>query len=149
MYSCQKTYTDIPFAHRQHRHPGHCSQIHGHNWSITFTFTCKELDRCGFVVDFGMLRPVKQWIDENLDHACVFNRGDPLLDEILAINDSCAERVFKPYVVEQCSCEGMAKHLFNVVSEMICEISSGRASIAEVEVIEDSRNRASYRPHER
>ena len=55
MITCSKLYKDIPFAHRQHLHDGHCSQIHGHNWDIKLTFSCKELDAMGFVVDFGKL----------------------------------------------------------------------------------------------
>ena len=53
MMNCKKTYSDIPFAHRQHLHDGHCALIHGHNWSFTVTFSCHETDLNGFVVDFG------------------------------------------------------------------------------------------------
>ena len=76
MLTCKKTYRDIPFAHRQHTHDGHCVFIHGHNWSITLTFACREVDVNGFVIDFGKLRYIKNWIDERLDHACLFNEND-------------------------------------------------------------------------
>lgn len=146
MFTCQKTYADIPFAHRQHRHDGHCAQIHGHNWSFTFTFGCRSLDECGFVVDFGKLKPVKNWIEENLDHACVFNHDDPLLQDILAINERSGCQVYQAYIVDQCSSEGLAKHLFEVVGPMIEEMTAGRAHLLSVEVVEDSRNSAMYRP---
>src|SRR4051812_26092027 len=64
MLTCRKTYTDIPWAHRQHRHDGHCAYLHGHNWSITITFGCREPDENGFVLDFGKLKFLKHWIDE-------------------------------------------------------------------------------------
>ena len=67
MLTCSKTYRDIPFAHRQHRHDGHCALIHGHNWAITLTFACRETDANGFVVDFGDLKYLKTWIAQNLD----------------------------------------------------------------------------------
>lgn len=146
MFTCKKTYADIPFAHRQHRHDGHCSQIHGHNWSFTFTFGCTELDECGFVVDFGKLKPIKNWIDENLDHACVFNYDDPLLDEILAINEKSGMKVYQPYIVDLCSSEGLARHLFGIMDTKVREMTDGRAFLTEVEVVEDSRNSARYRP---
>lgn len=146
MFTCKKTYADIPFAHRQHLHDGHCSQIHGHNWSVTFTFGCEALDECGFVVDFGKLRPLKRWIDRNLDHACVFNRDDPLLEEILAINEKSGCRVYQAYIVDQCSSEGMAKHLFEVMGPKVRKMTRGRAFLLSVEVVEDSRNSATYQP---
>ena len=77
MLTCSKTYRDIPFAHRQHRHDGHCALIHGHNWAIKLTFACRETDANGFVVDFGDLKYLKTWIAQNLDHACLFNESDP------------------------------------------------------------------------
>ena len=149
MFTCQKTYSDIPFAHRQHRHDGHCAQIHGHNWDFTFVFGCESLDECGFVVDFGKLKPLREWLDENLDHACVFNRDDPLLDDILRINETSGCRIYKPYIVEVCSSEGLAEHLFGVVDPMIRDMTNARAFLISVSVTEDTRNSATYKPVDR
>jgi len=146
VHTCQKIYRDIPFAHRQHRHEGHCSRIHGHNWSFVFTFGCRELDECGFVVDFGKLKPLREWIDANFDHACVFNRDDPLLEDILAVNGKTDRPVYQPLVVDECSSEGLARHLFGVAEKIVRELTGGRAFLVSVEVVEDSRNRALYRP---
>ena len=146
MFTCQKTYSEIPFAHRQHRHDGHCAQIHGHNWSFTFTFGCERLDECGFVVDFGKLKPLRSWIEENLDHACVFNQDDPLLDDFLPLKDANGNSVFKPFVVEQCSSEGIARHLYGVAKPMIQDMTEGRAFLISVMVKEDVRNSAIYSP---
>ena len=57
--TCTKTYFDVPFAHRQHLHDGHCSFVHGHNWDIRVTFGCERTDENGFVVDFGKLKFLK------------------------------------------------------------------------------------------
>jgi 6-pyruvoyltetrahydropterin/6-carboxytetrahydropterin synthase len=88
MITCQKTYSDIPWAHRQHRHDGHCALIHGHNGSITLTFGCHAPDENGFVVDFGKLKFLQRWIDETLDHACVFSTEDPLREALLRSADA-------------------------------------------------------------
>jgi len=146
MFTCQKTYSDIPFAHRQHKHDGHCRQIHGHNWSFTFKFGCQRLDECGFVVEFGKLKPLRDWISENLDHACVFNQDDPMLDQFTGMMDQLGRNVFKAYVVDQCSSEGLAKHLYHVGDPMIRGLTDGRAHLLSVTVIEDSRNRATFAP---
>ncbi len=139
--TCRKIYTDIPWAHRQHRHDGHCAQIHGHNWSIAVTFGCTALDANGFVVDFGRLKYLRAWIDEHLDHACVFNADDPLREALAAVG---GPEVWKVYVVESCSCEGMARHLFAVFDPLVRTHTEGRAFVKAVEVIEDSRNSALF-----
>jgi 6-pyruvoyltetrahydropterin/6-carboxytetrahydropterin synthase len=142
MFTCKKTYSDIPFAHRQHCHDGHCALIHGHNWNVTLEFGCREPDENGFVVDFGKLRFLREWMDEHLDHACLFNEDDPLRETIV----QAVPGVWKPYIVPRCSSEGIAKHLFTIFGPMVRERFEGRVFIVAVEVTEDSRNSARYSP---
>jgi 6-pyruvoyltetrahydropterin/6-carboxytetrahydropterin synthase len=142
MVTCTKTYSDIPFAHRQHRHDGHCAQIHGHNWAFSFTFGARQLDENGFVIDFGRLGFVRDWLRETFDHACVFNRDDPLREALVA----AAPQAFRVVVVESCSCEGLAEHVFHAVDTLVRERTAGRVHLEAVEVAEDGRNRAAFRP---
>ncbi len=142
MLTCKKTYRDIPFAHRQHRHEGHCALIHGHNWSITLTFACRETDPNGFVVDFGDLKYLKEWIQTHLDHACLFNEDDPERGTLLNKHNS----LFKTYILPNCSCEGIARHLFGIFDPMVRRHTEARAWITAVEIEEDSRNSARYQP---
>ena len=139
--TCKKIYSDIPWAHRQNHHDGHCAYLHGHNWSLAITFGCHELDKNGFVVDFGKLKFIKQWIDEHLDHACVFNEDDPLREELVRVGGTA---VWKPYLVKCCSCEGMAQHLHAVFDALVRQNFNGRAFIIAIEVVEDSKNSAMY-----
>ena len=138
--TCTKTYSDVSFAHRQHRHDGHCSYVHGHNWDISVTFACDKTDENGFVVDFGKLKFLKKWIDENLDHSCVFSEDDPLREKLVG----AAPEAWKIYLVQRCSCEGLAEHLCGVFNDMVAEATGGRASVVAVEVSEDSKNTARY-----
>lgn len=141
MLTCKKSYRDIPFAHRQHRHAGHCAFIHGHNWTITLTFACHETDESGFVVDFGKLKYLKSWIDEHLDHACLFNEDDPERDALVGKFGS----LFKPYVLPSCSSEGLAQHLHGIFGPMVQDKTNGRVWVTEIEIEEDSKNSAVYR----
>ncbi|MDQ8194366.1 6-carboxytetrahydropterin synthase [Coraliomargarita sp. SDUM461004] len=140
MFTCKKTYHDIPFAHRQHHHDGHCALIHGHNWSITLTFACHEADANGFVIDFGKVKYLKTWIDTNLDHACLFNEGDPEKDALFAQFG----HLFKTYTLPSCSCEGLAQHIYEIFDPMVRFQTNGRAWVTTVEIEEDSKNSASY-----
>lgn len=142
MFTCRKVYQDIPFAHRQHSHPGHCSFVHGHNWSIAITFGCQERDPSGFVVDFGELHYIRNWIEEHLDHACLFNESDPLKEQII----NAAPEVYKTYILPNCSSEGIAEHLFQIFQPMVLEETNGRAFISQIEIVEDSKNSATYTP---
>lgn len=140
MLTCKKSYRDIPFAHRQHLHDGHCALIHGHNWTITLTFACDNTDANGFVVDFGKLGYIKEWITTHLDHACLFNADDHEREKLLANNG----KLFKAYVLPNCSCEGIAEHLYEVFNPMVQEATDGRAWITAVEIEEDSKNSAKF-----
>lgn len=142
MLSCTKFYRDIPFAHRQHHHDGHCALVHGHNWSFGFTFGCLETDENGFVVDFGKLKFVKRYLTDTFDHACVFNADDPAREALVA----AAPEAWKVVVVEGCSCEGIARHVFDAIAPMVREATDGRAFLVSVDVQEDRRNSARYAP---
>lgn len=140
MLTCRKTFSDIPFAHRQHCHDGHCALLHGHNWTVHVTFACREPDANGFVIDFGKLKYLRKWIDQNLDHACVLNADDPLRERLVS---GCPE-AFKVYLIESCSCEGIARHLHGVFDQLVRADSGGRAWVTAVTVDEDSKNSATY-----
>lgn len=140
MLTCKKTYNDIPFAHRQHMHDGHCAMVHGHNWSITLTFACREVDANGFVVDFGKLKYIKHWIDEHLDHAFLCNESDKAAHKML--NDFDA--LFKTYILPNCSSEGIAQHLHEIFDRMVRLETKNRVWITSIEVTEDAKNSAVY-----
>ncbi len=49
-------------------HP--CGRIHGHNYVVVVELSAPhdQLNKAGFVRDFGELGVVKSWIDEEIDH---------------------------------------------------------------------------------
>jgi 6-pyruvoyltetrahydropterin/6-carboxytetrahydropterin synthase len=143
MITCSKIYRDIPLSHRQPKHTGRCSRIHGHSWSITLTFASKELDENGFVVDFGELHYLGDWIDENLDHATVVCKSDPRIEEIRALAQSGLLKITE---VEHASCEGIAEHLFNIFNRLVRQKTQNRAWIQKILLEEDSRNSATFKP---
>ena len=138
MTTCTKKYFDIPFAHRQHLHDGHCSFVHGHNWDIFITFACDRLDENGFVVDFGKLKFLSEWIGKNLDHACVFAHSDPLKEKLVG----AAPEAWKIYEVDSCSCEGLAAHFLEIFDALVRENTNNRVWVCCVEVSEDKKNSA-------
>ncbi len=114
--------------------------MHGHNWGIHLTLASDELDACGFVADFGNLRYLKNWIDENLDHACLIGKKDPILP---IIQEQLAD-AFKLYIVPFASCEGLAEHLFHLFNTMVKKETNGRVWITKIRVSETDKNSAEF-----
>jgi 6-pyruvoyltetrahydropterin/6-carboxytetrahydropterin synthase len=48
------------------RHP--CARTHGHNYVVEVSLKAPTLDETGFVLDYGDLKPFKEYIDSTLDH---------------------------------------------------------------------------------
>jgi 6-pyruvoyltetrahydropterin/6-carboxytetrahydropterin synthase len=142
MLTCTKTYDDIPFGHRAHAHDGHCALVHGHNWSFAITFVADTTDDCGFVVDFGKLKQLKADLDAMFDHTLLLNQVDPLADDFRHFLNGHSINNLR--LVPDCSCEGIAKLVFDLTDPHIREITSNRARVLKVTVKEDSRNQATY-----
>ena len=65
-------------------HP--CSSLHGHNYTVIFTFQSKELDEVGMIIDYRSLDIIKQFINTKFDHKH--------LNDVIAANPT-AENIAK------------------------------------------------------
>lgn len=143
MITCTKRYDNFPFAHRQPNHAGHCSRIHGHNWSFEFEFACDIVDHNGFVVDFGGLKGLHADLERMFDHTLVLNVNDPLA------RDQTLRQFAVVNVVPNCGAEGLADFLFKGVNARLSCLfpdGAGRTArglrVVRVTVFEDNRNSA-------
>lgn len=154
MFTVTKTYRDLPAAHRQPNHKGHCRLIHGHNWSFDITFGCDKLDANGFVVDVGELGAVHNFLKSRFDHTLLLNQDDPFLEHLQKSLSSQGEAqpglttvsdFAKIVVVPNCGMEGLAQFVFEWVRDLVTEQKRGLRPL-EVTCWEDSKNRATYKP---
>ena len=51
-----------------HADHSHCKYLHGYSLAFKFTFGCSDLDNKNWAVDFGGLKPLKQWLEDSFDH---------------------------------------------------------------------------------
>jgi len=142
--TCSKVYKDIPFAHRQPRHDGHCAWLHGHNWSFKFTFESHEVDENGFIVDFGKLQFIKDILNK-FDHALVIPDYDPKLE---TFRDLHQQGLCNLIVLPDASCEGLVKYFLLEVNETLQrEFEAGRLPhevfCTQLEIWEDEKNSTS------
>jgi len=72
MFTITKVFT-FEAAHRLTKVPAEhkCRRLHGHHYRVTVELRAADLDECGFVVDFGELRALREEIDARYDHRCL------------------------------------------------------------------------------
>lgn len=143
LYTSTKTYAGFPCAHRQWRHPGHCAFVHGYSRSFHFVFGCRELDECGFVVDFGALQWLKDDLETLYDHTLLINKDDPLLPWFREVEERGGCTLVTPaYGVGM---EGSARLVCELADLGLQEKYAGRCWVVSVECRENEKNSAIYR----
>lgn len=95
-------------------HP--CSRVHGHNYVVTVELKSSKVNEVGFVKDYRALDPIKQFIDDALDHKH--------LNDFLPFNPTA---------------ENIAKHLYDLFKGNNPELSA-------VEVSETPKTFCRYEP---
>jgi 6-pyruvoyl-tetrahydropterin synthase len=82
-----KVYKNLPCGHAQYFDtnddgtPGHCAQVHGYDREVEFTFA-GEVDEHGWIVPFGKLKAVKEFLEYYFDHVTVLPADDPRIGDI-------------------------------------------------------------------
>ena len=141
-----KWWRDLPAAHRQPTHDGHCRLVHGHNWAFEVTFSATQLDENGFVIDVGKLGKVTERLKALFDHTLLINGEDPQLE---VFKEMDRKGLISLVVVRNCGMEALAElvaYSAQVILEGNKENSDRGVKVVEVTCWEDSKNRATYRP---
>ena len=80
MYTSTKFFKEVgPCAYRNWQSDTDCYLLHGYCRSFRFVFGCKNLDKQGFVVDFGGLKNFKRWVEDKFDHTVILQADDPMV----------------------------------------------------------------------
>ena len=94
--------------------PG-CSAIHGYAMSFYFEFESETLDARNWVVDFGSLRPLKEFLKENFDHTMLVASDDPFYEKFVELREL---GLCKLVEVENTGCEALSKFLYDYVNDI-------------------------------
>lgn len=141
-YLSTKTYgaeRGLSCAMRQWAADSHCSLLHGYSLGFRFTFAAEQLDKRGWVVDFGAsgFGRIREWLHATFDHALLVAQDDPERKVLARLAELGLANV---QVVPGTSCERLAQFVFDAAQPMIAEASKGRCWIAEVECSEHGAN---------
>lgn len=75
---------------RQWKSESHCRFLHGYALSFSFVFRrpSSGLDDRHWVIDYGDLKDVKKWLQENFDHKTVAALDDPELEKLKEMHEN-------------------------------------------------------------
>lgn len=134
-----------PCAYRNWKSDSECYKLHGYDRSFRFLFGCKNLDKQGFVVDFGGLKEIKRQLEYWFDHTVILQADDPLVGIFRQLQSlgHCELRTF-PLI----SCEGLGQYVAEYVDSMLQKSTQGRAWVISCEMIEATKNSSLYSPRQ-
>jgi 6-pyruvoyltetrahydropterin/6-carboxytetrahydropterin synthase len=79
-------------AHRLDGHPGRCSNLHGHTWTVEAVFTATDVGESGMVVDFEEAGAALDEAVGKYDHVCL-NDVEPF-DSVPPTAENVARVIF-------------------------------------------------------
>jgi 6-pyruvoyltetrahydropterin/6-carboxytetrahydropterin synthase len=106
--------------HRLPGHEGHCRCFHGHRYVAEITCIADQLDVCGRIVDFGVIKErVGAWIDQAWDHTAILMHGDddPAIPLIAASNERMGKPVY--WLDGPPSAENIVQELARISSDLL------------------------------
>ena len=126
-----------------HADHSHCKYLHGYSLAFKFTFGCSDLDNKNWAVDFGGLKPLKQWLEDTFDHKTVIDENDPHLNDfrILETKGLC-----QITVLDGVGAEKFAEHAWRFADQLVREQTDGRCLCESAECSEHGANSAIYTP---
>lgn len=149
-FTSTKEYVDeFPCAYKQWKADTHCNRNHGYSFSIKFYFGADELDRRGWVIDYGGLKELKQVLKDQFDHKTLIAQDDPDLKKYKELESN---GVLDLTVLPALGCECIADMLYKYVNgvyipDMLGEGEAERVWCYRVEVRETQSNMAFREGH--
>lgn len=122
---------------RQWQAESHCHHLHGYALQVELTFEADSLTPEGWVIDFGGLKPIKNWLEAMFDHRLLIADDDPEKEALLHLGElGIASTIVLPKV----GCEAFALYIFDHVTLWLDEATSHRVRLVKVTVKEHEAN---------
>lgn len=120
--------------------PGECASIHGYDREVEFTFA-GDIDDMGWIIPFGELSKIKEFLEFYFDHVTVLPANDPrlnqLTEELTKPGGLLGTVKVLPYGV---SMEMSSLFIWEYVNHYIYRLTNGRCYVQKVQVFEHDRN---------
>jgi 6-pyruvoyltetrahydropterin/6-carboxytetrahydropterin synthase len=141
-YYSTKTYgheRGLSCCFRQWRADSHCNMMHGYALAFSFKFEAATLDHNNWVVDFGGLKWLKAWLENQFDHTTLVAQDDPEMETFRMLHN---KKLIDMRVIPGVGCEKTAEYVFDHVASQIDSLYAGRVKLISVEVREHPGNSA-------
>ena len=147
--STKEYHNAFPCAYRQWRADSHCNLIHGYAFSMKFYFGTDDLDARSWAADYGGLKELKNFLEDQFDHTTLCSSDDPEIDWY---KEAEKRGIMKLTILSKLGCESLADYLYKYVNgvfipEMWGEGESNRLWCFRVEVRETLANMAYREGH--
>lgn len=116
---------------------GKCSNLHGHTWKVSVSLMGTELNEFGMLFDFNDFKPLKDWIDDRLDHATILNVMDVLVDVL----QEHGQRLYT--MIDNPTSENIAKEIYYKAKNLLVK-GLDTVELSYVEVWESENSRAVF-----
>ena len=127
---------------RQYRSDSHCNLLHGYALGVMITFSALSLDDRKWVIDFGNLKEIKDWLHEMFDHTVLVAADDP---ELPLFREMQVARLCRLKTVSHVGCEAFAELIQAFVFTWLGRKALyPRVKCTRVTVFEHGANQASY-----
>jgi 6-pyruvoyltetrahydropterin/6-carboxytetrahydropterin synthase len=143
LFTSTKRFKGFPCTHRQWRAKSHCRFVHGYEREFYFEFACRDLTPEMWVMDFGGLTEIREWLEHMFDHTFLVSEDDPFRGDFERLDQ---EGVIQIRVLPNAGMEGTAEYVYQHVSKLLAKLTQDRVWITLVEVRENEKNSAIYRP---
>jgi 6-pyruvoyltetrahydropterin/6-carboxytetrahydropterin synthase len=145
MYYSTKTYDHNLGLSAVFRQPkadhSHCHLLHGYSLKFKFKFASTKLDDKNWVVDFGGLKELKEWLQDNFDHKVIVDSNDPEIDTLYKLEQKGLAEI---RVFDGVGAEKFAYHAWKFADNLVRDMSMNRCWCIEVECAEHDANSAIY-----
>ena len=124
-------------------HPdnSHFRFLHGYSLAFKFTFGCDDLDHRNWCVDFGGLKPLKQWLEDSFDHKVCVDKNDPMLYKLEELESAGLAQLT---VFDGVGAEKFAYHAWEEADRLVRKQTNNRCWCVSVECSEHGANSAIY-----
>jgi 6-pyruvoyltetrahydropterin/6-carboxytetrahydropterin synthase len=129
-------------AFRQWRANSHCNLIHGYALQFELTFGSEGLDHRNWVVDFGGLKELKEWLKYMFDHTYLVAYDDPEASTFFELEK---KNLVDLRLVDAVGCERFAELTFDKAQSIIEAKYGDRCWVESVTVREHESNSATCR----
>lgn len=145
IFESGKTYTHsqgLSCCFRQWRASSHCRFLHGYALQVTLVFRTTHLDHRNWVMDFGGLKGVKEWLAETFDHKTLIARDDPEFNKFEYLHNA---GLIQMKAVDHIGVESFCKMIYEHTMWQLTQDNVPFVFVQEVEVREHEGNFARYR----